>query len=270
MKLIIVLSLAALSAAAQTNLIIRSGGSLVCGTNLTVSAGAVVLEEGASCLLNGATLTCEEMRVDAGAAVTVGADSTLAISDLWVNDSGFVKPDGLEMPKAVSLTSEANMATGVGDTDGDGISDRGEGSFDVNSNRIADFIDASSASACDQIPFDWLVTHGLATDGSADGSDPDDDGASNLAEYHAMTDPGDPDSVLRITSLSVNEAADAVTVTWQSVDTRSYELEYGASVAGVGSGTSGTVAGEIRAHTTSVAVDASGAFGGFFRVTVNP
>ncbi len=59
------------------------------------------------------------------------------------------------------------------------------------------------------------------------GVDSDGDGASNLAEYLAGTDPRDPNSVLRIASFQVN--ADFPTwldMTWGSVASRQYAIQY--------------------------------------------
>ncbi len=58
-------------------------------------------------------------------------------------------------------------------------------------------------SDTDGLPDDWENFHfgSLLPTGDAD---PDDDGVSNRAEYEAGTDPNDPDSVLQVTSVTLN------------------------------------------------------------------
>lgn len=69
----------------------------------------------------------------------------------------------------------------------------------------------------------WLEEADLPTDGSADYSDSDGDGANNWQEWRADTGPTNALSVLRmITATSAPLGAD---VSWSSVATRSYWLE---------------------------------------------
>ena len=103
---------------ADTNLIIRGGGSVICRTNLTVVSGGALIENGGSLALDGASVTCQDFQLDAGAALSASSSSTLEVSDYWINQSDFVRPRILAMPKTVSSMSEANMAPGFGDTDG--------------------------------------------------------------------------------------------------------------------------------------------------------
>jgi hypothetical protein len=69
----------------------------------------------------------------------------------------------------------------------------------------------------------WLTRYGLATDGSADFSDPDADGHHNWQEWRCQTDPTNAISRLRL--LSVAPSPTEVTVRWQSVAGVSYFLE---------------------------------------------
>ncbi len=73
------------------------------------------------------------------------------------------------------------------------------------------------------ISYAWLQQHGLATDGSADLSDPDGDGANDWQEWMAHTDPGDAGSVLRM--LAVSTTASGTQVPWQSVNGTVYCLQ---------------------------------------------
>jgi hypothetical protein len=69
----------------------------------------------------------------------------------------------------------------------------------------------------------WLWQHGLRVDGMADTADSDGDTANNWREWIADTDPTNALSVLKM--LSPASAESGVTVSWQSVNTRSYFLE---------------------------------------------
>jgi hypothetical protein len=73
------------------------------------------------------------------------------------------------------------------------------------------------------IPTDWLQAYGLPTDGSADYTDPDNDGMNNWQEWVCGTSPIDAQSALRMVS-AVPVGANVV-VTWQSVGGVRYTLE---------------------------------------------
>jgi len=73
------------------------------------------------------------------------------------------------------------------------------------------------------ISYAWLQQYRLATDGSADYSDPDNDGMNNWQEWVCGTNPTNAQSVLRMLP-PINNAS-SVTVAWQSVSNRSYSVE---------------------------------------------
>lgn len=73
------------------------------------------------------------------------------------------------------------------------------------------------------ISYAWLQQYGWPTDGSADSLDPDGDGMNNWQEWRADTIPTDPNSSLRI--LSVTNGTPGLKVTWQSAKSRFYWLE---------------------------------------------
>ena len=76
----------------------------------------------------------------------------------------------------------------------------------------------------DGLPDAWELTHfGTLSFGPND--DTDGDGATNLQEYLAGTDPNDPASVLAITSYTTAPGGTATTLTWRSVMTRNYVIE---------------------------------------------
>jgi hypothetical protein len=72
------------------------------------------------------------------------------------------------------------------------------------------------------LPYAWLQSYGLATDGSADYADPDGDGMNNWQEWVAGTNPTNAASVLKM--LSAIPIATNVVITWTTVSNRSYNL----------------------------------------------
>jgi hypothetical protein len=79
----------------------------------------------------------------------------------------------------------------------------------------------------DGLPDRWEVAHRLAPASAAGadgpGADPDGDGATNLQEYYAGTDPRDPASALR---LAVAPGADGVRLRFVAVPDKSYTVLY--------------------------------------------
>jgi hypothetical protein len=80
------------------------------------------------------------------------------------------------------------------------------------------------------ISYAWLQQYGLPTDGSADFTDPDQDGMNNWQEWKAGTDPTNPESALRMLSLSNTSAG--TTVAWSSAADHSYSLEWATNLTG--------------------------------------
>ena len=84
----------------------------------------------------------------------------------------------------------------------------------------------------DGIPDDWEYLYfGNLTTATAT-SDKDGDGASDLAEYNAGTVPTDLASRLRITAHTYNPTYTTATLTWTTVPTRRYRLEYDPDLLG--------------------------------------
>jgi parallel beta-helix repeat protein len=83
------------------------------------------------------------------------------------------------------------------------------------------------------ISYAWLQQYGLATDGSADFADPDQDGLNNYQEWLAGTNPTNALSVLKITSATRPMALGPAgfVVTWVSENTRMYYLQRSAALA---------------------------------------
>ncbi len=77
----------------------------------------------------------------------------------------------------------------------------------------------------------WARQYGLPTDGSADFADTDLDGHNNWQEWRTDTSP--TNALSRLALLAPTSGANGLSVTWESVATRSYFLERGTNLAGV-------------------------------------
>jgi len=71
----------------------------------------------------------------------------------------------------------------------------------------------------------WLQQYGLPTDGSVDDADTDGTGMVNWQKWIAGLNPTNPASVLALSPLMATNNANGVTVTWDSVTTRTYYLQ---------------------------------------------
>ena len=116
------------------------------------------------------------------------------------------------------------------------------------------------------ISYAWLQRYGLPTDGSADYSDPDQDGMNNWQEWVCGTCPTNALSLLRL--VSAMHTRTNVTVTWQSVPGVNYFLQRSANLAAPFALLATNILGQ--AGTTSYAdTNATGAGPFFYRVRVN-
>jgi hypothetical protein len=77
----------------------------------------------------------------------------------------------------------------------------------------------------DSLPNDWELRYFGSKTGAEASADPDNDGADNLTEYVAGTDPTDPDSLFRITPVSPPDGSGSpFVITWNSVTGRVYNV----------------------------------------------
>jgi hypothetical protein len=109
--------------------------------------------------------------------------------------------------------------------------DLGSGLVTGDLNRVQDAfgVTVNVDSDGDGIPDWWMMQYfghptGQAGDNSLASDDADGDGASNLQEYLAGTDPTNPNSVFRLSAAAT--ANSTVTLTWPAVTGKSYQIQY--------------------------------------------
>ena len=117
------------------------------------------------------------------------------------------------------------------------------------------------------ISYAWLQQYGLPTDGSADFTDPDHDGANNWQEWLAGTNPTNASSGLKIISATRTNNPAGIVVTWASQTTRIYFLQRSASLTQVYSTIQDNILGQpgTTSYTDTTAIG-PGPF--FYRVGV--
>ena len=81
------------------------------------------------------------------------------------------------------------------------------------------------------LSYAWAQQYGLPTDGSVDYLDLDGTGMQNWQKSIAGLSPTNPASVLAMSPLAATNNAAGVTVTWQSVNTRTYYLQRSTNLA---------------------------------------
>ena len=121
----------------------------------------------------------------------------------------------------------------------------------------------TNSYAGDGIPDSWALQYGFnPLDPSVANADPDGDGLSNLQEFMAGTDPTSSTSIMRITSIT--RAGNVNTITWDSVNGKTYHLQSTDTLTGAftdGGGPDITANGPSTFTTDTTAV-----VGRFYRV----
>ena len=203
------------------NIIVHTGGSLIVSNRVVMNNGDVRLKDGSQATLAGGSFTnVHDFILEQGSSLT-GTSGAISVNNLWHNDSTFTLDTNGSITLNIMIHSASNHATGVGDTDGDGHTDVGEGCWDFEPNSIPDFLDPTVAHAMDRPPDNWLVDYGLSTNGSADFVDTDGDGANNWQEYHAGTDPTNENSVFEFNHVTAGDPGSSV-FEWNTVSGKQY------------------------------------------------
>ncbi len=94
------------------------------------------------------------------------------------------------------------------------------------------WVQATAQRAASNTSDEWKMRFfgSITNDQAKDTDDPDDDGMSNLMEYLAGTDPMDSQSRLQFLSPSVANGGQGVSLTWSSVSSKSYWVEWSPSL----------------------------------------
>lgn len=90
----------------------------------------------------------------------------------------------------------------------------------------------TSGTTASGVPWEWLMLHSLATDGTADDQDADGDGMSARAEYRARTNPLDPSSFLGLKSVqyAMDGGSMFPVIRWASSTGVLYRVEVGTNL----------------------------------------
>ena len=140
-----------------------------------------------------------------------------SLINCWTNDPLFVNPPGgdFQLSSNSPCINSGNNAYVTTTNDLDGNPRIVGGTVDIGAYEYQ-----TPASV---LSYAWAQQYGLPTDGSADLVDTDGDGLNNWREWVAGTDPTNAASVLQLASPS--NSVSGITVTWQSVNTRTYYLQ---------------------------------------------
>jgi hypothetical protein len=244
------------------DLVIRPGATLLLHSSIAMNGGDLAIEPGGTLDLEGGTVAgIGTVLLPAGS--NLDGPGGLEVLNDWVNNSTFVRPvdPAAEITIAIAVSVFENHAPGSGDTDGDGFTDHGEGTLDQDLDMVPDFLDPD-ALRMDRPPNSWLLANGLPTNLVAT-ADSDGDGLSNLEEYHALTDPQDAGSVLRVTAFTPL-SPETFRIDWSTVAGKAYRV-YG-TTNGVPDASYGilftniTATGNAHAITSAVPAGAARAF----------
>jgi parallel beta-helix repeat protein len=139
------------------------------------------------------------------------------LSNCWTSDPLFVNPAAADYHLQTNspCINAGNNSYVSSTTDLDGNQRIIGGTVDIGA---YEFQSPSSI-----LSYAWAQQYGLPTDGTADYADSDGTGMNNWQKWIAGLNPTNPASVLKLTSLS--NSLFGVTVTWQSVNTRTYYLQ---------------------------------------------
>ena len=167
----------------------------------------------------GDVVLTDRIPTDVTFVSVVASQGSCATMGSWVNCSIGMLANGARATMALTVRPTTtgmvqNIASITSSTPDPNLSNN------VNVSLVQSALDEDY----DGIADDWERAHGLAPTNPDDAlDDPDGDGASNLAEYLAGTDPQDSLNVLRL--VAVRLIADSVEVTFNSTIGKCYSLE---------------------------------------------
>jgi hypothetical protein len=119
------------------------------------------------------------------------------------------------------------------------------------------------------LSYAWAQQYGLPTDGSVDFLDLDGTGMQNWQKSIAGLNPTNSTSLLAILQVAFMNSSNHVTVTWDSVNTRTYYLQRSTNLAGLPAFS--TLQGNLVGQSGSTSFTDTGATNGgpyFYRVGV--
>ena len=149
-------------------------------------------------------------------------NAPLAVADVPTLEPGMLAQVALDLPPGTQPEGEVVYRLFADET-------RTVADVNTNNNTTAFAVNLWVDSDGDGIPDSWMIAHfghstGLASDKSRAQDDADGDGASNLAEYLAGTDPNNPNSYLRINSITVSGITGAG-IAWGSTSNKLYSIQ---------------------------------------------
>lgn len=164
------------------------------GSAIDMNCNAIRMSDTSRLNVNGEIKELLDVVLEDSPVIT--GEGLIAINGLWLNNSDYLLASGLN----ISFNNDCNTyhaCTGEGDTDGDSLSDRLEGTRDRNDDGIYDFLDSATQSYICDINNDNVldlkdVIFGLRliSDLPAAGVDVDvdinHDGRVGLAEVHCV------------------------------------------------------------------------------------
>jgi hypothetical protein len=201
------------------------GGGVACSRNgaWPVVANCTIIGNTASNQgggVYGGTVTNSIIYANANNFMPSAANYFLtSVTDCWTNDPGFVNPGAGDYHLASNspcINSGNNAFVSAAD-DLDGNLRIAGGTVDLGCYEYQ--------SPTSVISYAWLEQYGLPTNGSVDYADSDGTGMNNWQKWIAGLNPTNPVSMLLMESPSASNSTPGITVTWQSVSTRTYYLQ---------------------------------------------